>query len=401
MLRGSLLRRAAVTLRSAGVVECPAVVGRAAGDEVLGEAPCRVEQRIEAARALVLWCEREAGQARAGHGDALDIVVEVAADEPAHVGRPLAEATLDQQARRLRLGDADGPRPGAALHAVAPRTHRLEVREVERGAPSTDAQVHLQEVAAEHAVVPLDADLPQRRVVQVEVVVGDVRVRAHLEHLDGRAVAGRAAGDECHVDAAGVVALDHVALGIVEREHRAEIAVAEGVQRVRVLDLLQAQDVGVGVRDGEGCHLPRVVGMRDDAGLLQCAELLLGLNVHQGERTVASHRARPAGEVEAGEKVLDVERGDADRHAVTPLRAWRCRPARGSCLSGRGDANRHGRDPIRSTWRRRSARGARRRRRASPRAARPCGRPPPPSGRGTGGRGSRTACRSRPRPDRA
>ena len=126
-----------------------------------------------------------------------------------------------------------------------------------------DRDVDLQAVAPENALVRLDAERVELRRVQAELLEGHAGMAGHAHELDLLAVARLVAHHHRHVDAAAVIAGGGVFLAIALADHLEEIAVFERLQRLDIVDLLQADDVGMRVGDGQRGELARVVGMGD------------------------------------------------------------------------------------------------------------------------------------------
>ena len=165
--------------------------------------------------------------------------------------------------------------------------------------------------------------------VQAEIGEGHMRVAGHAHELDRLAV--RRFGPQHHrdVDAARIIAGGGVFLAVALPHHLEQIAVFKGLQRLQIVDLLQAQYVGAGGRDGERRQLPHVVGMRDRAGLLEQPVFRLVLDREQRQRPVLMELVAKAGIIEPVHEVLDIERGDAQRHGATFARKRRQRQGRG------------------------------------------------------------------------
>ncbi|MNT68359.1 hypothetical protein D3C72_2065880 [compost metagenome] len=83
---------------------------------------------------------------------------------------------------------------------------------------------------------------------------------ADVDDLDLLAIARLVAHHHAHVDAAAVIALDQIFVPVAGADHAEQIAVFEGLQRLHAVDLLQAQDIGPHVGDGERRELAGVVG---------------------------------------------------------------------------------------------------------------------------------------------
>ena len=111
-----------------------------------------------------------------------------------------------------------------------------------------------------------------------------------------------------------VVAGRGVFLAVALAHHLEQIAVFEGLQRLDIVDLLQAEDVGARRGDGQRGELARVVGVRDGARLLQQPVLGLVADLEQRQRPVLVKLVAKAGKVEPVHQVLDVEGGEAKRH---------------------------------------------------------------------------------------
>ena len=148
------------------------------------------------------------------------------------------------------------------------------------------------------------------------------------------------------VDAARIVARRGVFLAVALPHHLEQIAVFEGLQRLHVVDFLQAEDVGAGGGDGERGELAHVVGMRDGSRLLEQPVFRLVLDREQRQRPVLVKLVAEAGIVEPVHQVLDVEGGEAKRHGrdLCPQAAvkdkWCASPgamaARSSCVQAGG-----------------------------------------------------------------
>ena len=111
-----------------------------------------------------------------------------------------------------------------------------------------------------------------------------------------------------------VVAGCGVFLAVALSHHLEQIAVFESLQRLHVVDFLQAEDVGAGRGDGKRGQLAHVVGVRDGSGLLQQAVLGLVADIEQGQCTVLVELVAEAGIIEPVHQVLDIEGGEAKRH---------------------------------------------------------------------------------------
>ena len=117
-----------------------------------------------------------------------------------------------------------------------------------------------------------------------------------------------------NVDAARVVAFDQVVLAIAVADHAEEIAIFEGAQRIEIVHLLKAEDIGIRIGDGERRLLARIVRQRDGARLFQPLVLGLVADVEQAKHAILPGLVAKTGEVETGHQVFDVERGNAYRH---------------------------------------------------------------------------------------
>ena len=259
--------------------------------------------------------EGEAGERVAADHDALAVVVEVAADHPALVGGEiLAEAVLDDAPHGLRLGNAHRHRRIAARHAVARAAHRLEMDRVDGERRAADGHVDLQAVAPEDPLVGLDAERFQLGRVQAELLEGHAGMAGHAHEFDLLAVARLVAHHDGDVDAAAVIAGGREFLPVALADHLEEIAVFEGLQRLDVVDFLQADDVGMRVGDGQRGELARVVGVRHRPCLLEQPVFGLVLDLVERQRAVLVELVAEAGEVEPVHQVFDVEGGNAERH---------------------------------------------------------------------------------------
>ena len=164
-----------------------------------------------------------------------------------------------------------------------------------------------------------------------------MRVAGHAHELDRLAVRGLVPQHDGDVDAARVIAGGGVFLPVALPDHLEEIAVFESLQRLDIVDLLQAEDVGAGRRDGERGQLARVVGMRDRARLLQQPVFGLALDVEERQRPVLVELVAKAGKIEPVHQVLDVEGGEAKRHGrdLCPQASANTRPAAVQAERGR------------------------------------------------------------------
>ena len=108
----------------------------------------------------------------------------------------------------------------------------------------------------------------------------------HAHELDLLAVARFVAHHDRDVDAAAVIALGGEFLPVALADHLEEIAIFERLQRLDIVDLLQADDVGVGFGDRQRGQLPRVVGMRHRPRLLEQPVLGLVLDLVERQRPV-------------------------------------------------------------------------------------------------------------------
>ena len=85
-------------------------------------------------------------------------------------------------------------------------------------------------------------------------------VAGHAHELDRLALRGLGAHHHRDVDAARIIAGSGVFLPVALPHHLEQIAVFEGLQRLDIVDLLQADDVGAGRGDRQRRQLARVVG---------------------------------------------------------------------------------------------------------------------------------------------
>jgi hypothetical protein len=145
--------------------------------------------------------------------------------------------------------------------------------------------------------------------------------------LDARYEKVREAGV---VDPAPVIAFGQVFVAVALAHHAEQIAVFEGVQRLQALDLLQADDVGVGIGHGQGGQLHLVVGVGDHPRLFQHPELRLVLHGDHLQGAIAAQFVAIAGEIEPPKQVFGVEGRDAKGHmeyTVSGMRGDPTKPA--------------------------------------------------------------------------
>ena len=147
--------------------------------------------------------------------------------------------------------------------------------------------------------------------MQVEIAEGDMGMAGHAHEFDRLAMDRLGARHHGHVDAARIIAARDVFLAIAGADHLEEIAIFKRLQRLDIVHLLQADDVGARRGDGERGKLARVVGMGNRPRPLQQAVFRLVLDVVEGQRTVLVQLVAEAGEIEPVHQVLDVEGGDA------------------------------------------------------------------------------------------
>ena len=143
----------------------------------------------------------------------------------------------------------------------------------------------------------------------------------HAHELDLLAVARFVARHHRHVDAAAVIAGGREFLPVALADHLEEIAVLEGLQRLDVVDLLQADDVGMRVGDGERGELARVVGVRHRPALLEQPVFGLVLDLVERQRAILVELIAETGEIEPVHQVFDVEGGNSERHSSLYARA--------------------------------------------------------------------------------
>ena len=181
---------------------------------------------------------------------------------------------------------------------------------------AADGDVDLEAVAPKNPFVGLDAERFQLRRMQAELLEGHAGVAGHAHELDLLAMARLVARHHGNVDAAAVIAGGGVFLAVAFANHLEEIAVLERLQRLDIVDLLQADDVGMRVGDGERGELARVVGMRDRPALLEQPVLGLILDLVERQRAVLVELVAETGEIEPVHQVFDVEGGDSERHGL-------------------------------------------------------------------------------------
>ena len=198
---------------------------------------------------------------------------------------------------------------------------------------AADGDVDLQAVAPENPLVRLDAERFELGRVQAELLEGHAGMAGHAHELDLLAVARLVARHHGDVDAAAVIAGGGEFLPVALADHLEEIAVLERLQRLDIVDLLQADDVGVRVGNGQRRELARVVGMRDRPALLEQPVLGLVLDLVERQRAVLVELIAETGEIEPVHQVFDVEGGDAERHGCSNARrsgantSWTTMPA--------------------------------------------------------------------------
>ena len=179
---------------------------------------------------------------------------------------------------------------------------------------AADGDVDLQAVAPENPFVRLDAERFQLGRVQAELLEGHAGVAGHAHELDLLAVTGFVAHHHRDVDAAAVIAGGGEFLPVALADHLEEIAVLERLQRLDVVDLLQADDVGMRFGDGQRGELARVVGMRHRPALLEQPVLGLVLDLVERQRPILVELVAETGEIEPVHQVFDVEGGNSERH---------------------------------------------------------------------------------------
>jgi hypothetical protein len=111
-------------------------------------------------------------------------------------------------------------------------------------------------------------------------------VAGHAHEFDRLAVLGFLPHHHRHVDAARVVAGAGVFVAVAVPDHLEQIAVFEGLERLHIVDLLQAQDVGAGLGYGQRGELAHVVCMRDGSALFEQPVFGLVLDLEQRQRSV-------------------------------------------------------------------------------------------------------------------
>lgn len=183
-----------------------------------------------------------------------------------------------------------------------------------------DQKVELQAVALEDLVVDAVGER-QLLIEEIEIAIGRHRMASDVPELDLLAIARFLAHQHGNIDAAAVIALDQVFLPVTVSDHAEEIAVFEGLKGSHVVDFLQAEDIGVSVGDRKGRHLPRVVGRGNHPRLLELLIDALARHLEKLDDPVLAQLVSEAGEIETGEKIFDIEGGEAKRHGKDPVAA--------------------------------------------------------------------------------
>jgi hypothetical protein len=297
-------------VRRGATVEARPALG---GGQRLGGVDRKVpEQRVEARRRRRL--DAAAGQ------DAGAKVVEIAGDDPVCVPPALAEPVTDQAPHRLGLGLAQRQR-AVPSGGPAGRGDGLEMAEIERQPRLAEIERDLEAVAVEDAVAGLDPEPLQRLVVAAELGKARLVMRGDDDLVGRDEALSRRKRD---VDAARVVAVDELEMAVADVRDTMHVVREEGAQDAQIVDLLQRDDVGPRLGDGERGELALVVLDRDrDRGF----DLLAGLGLREVEQRQRRRGLGPLARAEAvarGE-VLDVEGRDAKAHeAQTRSTAKRC-----------------------------------------------------------------------------
>ena len=204
----------------------------------------------------------------------------------------------------------------ATRNTVARPAHRLEMDPVEGERVAGNGKVDFQAVAPENPFQRLDAEQCQLGRRQAEFLEGHAGMAGHAHELDLLAVAGFVPHHDRDVDAAAVIALGGEFLPVPLADHLEEIAILERFQRADIVDLLQADDVGMGFGDRQRGELPRIVGMRHCPGLLQQPVLGFVLDLVERQRPILGELIAKPGKIEPVHQVFDVESGNPERHGA-------------------------------------------------------------------------------------
>ena len=141
-----------------------------------------------------------------------------------------------------------------------------------------------------------------------------MRMACHAHELDGLPVARLWPDHHGDVDAAAVVARRQIFLAIAVADHLEQISVLERLQRVEIVDLLQAEDVSLGRGDGERAQLARIVGERDRARHFQLAIFRFGADIVERQSAILVKLVAESREIEPVHQVFDIECSEAQRH---------------------------------------------------------------------------------------
>ena len=177
--------------------------------------------------------------------------------------------------------------------------------------------MNFQAITLEDTLMRLDTKQGKFRIVNTEIVVGEMRVTGHADKFDRLAVTGLIAHQHSHVDATAVIAFDHIFVAVALPDHLEQIAKLEGVQRADIIYLLQAENIRMGFGDRQRGQLPRVVGVGNRPPLFKLPILFLILYLEELQRAVLVEILLESRKIETTHEVFDIESGDANGHAET------------------------------------------------------------------------------------
>jgi hypothetical protein len=171
------------------------------------------------------------------------------------------------------------------------------------------AEIHIQTIPLENAIMGLDPQFGENRLIETKVIISYVGIARDFIDLDRLSVSCRVAHHNGNIDPAAVIAIYEIFMPEAMAYHLEKIAILEGIERSEIVHFLQAKNISPCFGNSERRHLAHIVCVRHSACLLEKAILRLIVDFEQLQGAILMQFIAKAGKIEPAHQIFDIESG--------------------------------------------------------------------------------------------